>query len=162
MRGAWGNNGHPFMGNALCGVGVGGKLVLPPFVRAGLARRFDSDRILIGIHEKDSCLIAYDRGFAEALAADAERRRIAEEASDPCAHHARARRLFGFVAEAEVDARGRIALPPMMRRRAGIESEALLVGIGGAFEIWSPEAALGAGDPVLADLVAFHHLPHAA
>lgn len=150
------------MGNALCGVGVGGTLVLPGFVRAGLARRFDSDRILIGVHEEDSCLLAYDRGFAEALAADAERRRLAEEASDPRAHHARARRMFGLVAEAAIDARFRVALPPMMRRRAGIEGEALLVGTGGAFEIWSPEAALASDDPVLADLVAFHHLPHAA
>lgn len=162
MRGAWGNDGHPFMGNALCAVGAGGTLVLPAFVRAGLARRFDSDRILIGIHEQDPCLIAYDRGFADALAADAERRRLAEEASDPRAHHARARRLFGFVAEADVDARGWIALPPLMRRRAGIEGEALIVGTGGVFELWSPEVALGAGDPVLADLVAFHRLPHAA
>lgn len=150
------------MGNALCGIGVGGTLVLPGFVRSGLSRRLDSDRILIGVHEKDPCLVAYDHGFAETLAADSERRRLAEEASDPRAHHARARRMFGFVAEAAVDARFSIALPAMMRRSAGVEGEVLLVGTGGAFEIWSPQAALASGDPILADLVAFHHLPHAA
>ena len=162
MGGEIGHIGHSFIGNALCSVGGGGRLALPAFVRAGIASCFDSKTILIGVHEKDPCLIAYDRSFARALAADAQRRRIAEESSDPSAHHARARRIFGFVAEIGLDGRGRIALPPMIQRRAQIEDKALLVGTGGAFERWSPEVALASGDPVLVDLVAFHQLSRAA
>lgn len=157
------NEGRLFIGNGLCAVGAWGRLILPLFVRSSLALRSDSGTILVGAHETDSCLVAYDREFARQLAADARRRRIAEEATDPAAHHVRARRIFGFVEEAALDARGRIALPPMLRRRARIGDAALLVGAGGGFEIWSPHAALASGDPLLAELAAFHlHAQHAA
>lgn len=157
------NSRHLFIGNGLCSVRTDGKLALPRFVRAPLALRPHTETILVGAHESDACLVAYDPDFAREIAADARRRRVAEEGSDPLAHHARARRIFGFVEQAAVDGRGRIALPPMLRRRARIEDLALLVGTGGAFEIWSPQAALASGDPFLAELAAFHlHAQHAA
>lgn len=144
------------------GIGDRGRLILPQFARTAFALRSDSKTLLVGVHETDPCLILYDRVFARALACDVRRRRIAEEATDPSAHHARARSVFGFVEQVEVDSRGRIALPPMMRRRARIEDSALIVGTGGSLEIWSPEAALGSGDPMLAELVDFHRVQRAA
>jgi DNA-binding transcriptional regulator/RsmH inhibitor MraZ len=157
------NIGHLFIGNALCRVVNGGKLTLPSFVRSTLDLRSGARTILVGAHESDSCLLAYDRTFSAALARDCNRRRIAEEAADPALHHARTRRIFGLVEEAGIDARGRVELPAMMRRRARIDDLALVVGTGGAFEIWSPQAALDSGDPALRELAAFHlDLPIAA
>ncbi len=38
-----------------------------------------------------------------------------------------------------VDRQGRILLPPKLRHYAGIESEALLIGVVKKFELWAPE-----------------------
>jgi MraZ protein len=154
---------HLFSGSALCAIDRRGTLVLPRFVRTTLARRSDGRAMLVGAHECDPCLIAYDRAFARILHADSERRRIAEEGSAPLASHSRLRRIFGFAEEVGLDEGGRVVLPPMMRRRARIDSFVLLVGTGGAFEIWSPQAGLEHEDPELRDLAAFHlNVQHAA
>ena len=145
---------YPFSGSRLAAVDAAGKLPLPPFVRDTLDRRGRADSLLIGRHEEDPCLIAYDRPFAAIVLADVERRRLAEEAIAPQLHHARARRAFGFVAAVEVEA-GAIVLPELMRRRAAIGAQALLVGTGGMFEIWDAQVALERGDPDLRELANF-------
>ena len=147
---------HLFIGNALCAVDAAGALILPAFVRGTLSRRSDAGMIFAGTHEKDACLIAYDLGFVRSLAIDFTRRRIAEEAAAPLAHHARARRTFGLVEELLLDAGGSIRLPAILQRRARIDRIALIVGTGDAFEIWNPDLALESGDSGLRDLAAFH------
>jgi len=147
---------HLFSGSALCGVNAGGTLVLPAFVRATLARRTDERAFLLGSHQCDPCLLAYDRGFARILHQDSERRRIAEEHEAPGASARRLRRIFGFVEEVGFGDDGAVVLPPMMRRRARIGAHALVIGVGGAFEIWDAQAALDQGDPDLREIAAFH------
>jgi len=147
---------HPFIGNALCAVDGAGKLVLPPFVRGALSRRSDARLIFAGCHESDPCLVAYDRSFARALAFDCRRLRLRDASLTLEAHHARIRRTFGFVEQLEMDSRGKVALPPMLLRRARIERSALVIGTGGAFEIWNAQSALESSDPDLSELAAFH------
>ena len=147
---------HPFLGNALCAVDAAGRLTLPPFVRSTLSRRSDARLIFAGCHESDPCLVAYDRSFARALAFDCRRLRLRDAALAPAVHHARIRRAFGFVAPLEMDSRGKVALPPMLLRRARIERSALIIGTGGAFEIWNAQSALESSDPDLSELAAFH------
>jgi MraZ protein len=106
--------------------------------------------VVIGLHEMDPCLRAYDRAYARVLHADHERYRPAESSS--AAHDARARRIFGFTEEASCGFDGRITLPPLMRRKGKIEDLALFVGTGGTFEIWNPQLALEAGDADLREL----------
>ena len=146
---------HPFSGSSLVTVDRAGRIRLPAFVRETLNRRAAGGTLLVGCHESDPCLIAYDRAFAAIIHADIERRRVAELADAPHLHHGRARRAFGFVEGADI-ANGAIVLPPLMRRRARIGDLALLVGIGGTFEIWDAQAALAQGDPDLRELAAFH------
>lgn len=55
-------------------------------------------------------------------------------------HDALATVLLGAVQIATADAEGRIVLPPDMRAGAELEGEALLVGVGRRFRIWSPAA----------------------
>jgi MraZ protein len=147
---------HLFIGNAICAVGAKGAFVLPPFIRATLARRTDAKLILVGSHETDRCLVAYDPAYAATLASDCQRRRIAEELIAPTLHASRERRIFGFVEHVAFDTRGTATLPPMMRRRARIDETALVIGTGGAFEIWNPQVALDSDDPGLRELAAFH------
>lgn len=147
---------HPFIGNAYCAVDGGGRLTLPPFVRVALSRRSDARLIFVGCHDSDPCLVGYDRSFARTLAMDCRRQRMRAEPGSDGQWNARIRRAFGFVEQVELDTRGKVKLPPMMLRRARIESGALVIGTGGAFEIWNPQQALDAGDPDLRELAAFH------
>ena len=148
---------HLFNGSALTAVDVKGRLSVPAFIRGVIERRSDAKAVVIGAHEVDPCLTAYDRGYARNLYAENERRRLAEE--DPTgrgeAHFARARRTFGLTEEVPYDSSGRIILPPMMRRKGRIEDLALFVGAGGTFEIWSPRIALESSDPDLKELAAW-------
>lgn len=150
-----------FSGSACCVVDTAGTLILPVFVRATLVRRGEDRTLLIGAHERDPCLIAYDRSFVPSLFADLERRRIAEEPVSPASHVGRSRRAFGFVEETDILS-GTVLLPPMMRRRARIGTRALLIGTGAAFEIWDADAALTGDDPDLAEIARFYDLQHAA
>jgi MraZ protein len=147
---------HLFSGNALCPVNARGTLILPAFIRATLGRRSDARSFLVGSHETDPCILAYDSGYSRILHEESERRRIREENDAPGASDRRLRRIFGFVEEIHFGDDGAVVLPPMMRRRARIGAQALVLGVGGAFEIWDAQAALEHQDPDLREIAAFH------
>lgn len=153
---------HLFSGSALCDVDAGGNLVLPGFVRATLGCRTAGRTFLVGAHECDPCLAAYDVAYARILHGDSERRRILHEAGAPVASAQRLRRIFGFSEEVAFAEDGAFVLPPMMRRRARIGARALVVGVGGLFELWNPEAALEQGGNDLREIAGFHLEPRAA
>ena len=146
---------HLFNGSALNAVDAKGRLSVPAFIRSVIERRSDARSIIIGAHEVDPCLTAYDRNYARNLYLENERRRINEESAKPQAHFARARRTFGITEEVSYDSSGRIILPTMIRRKGQIEDLALFVGVGGTFEIWNPRLALESGDPDLRELAAY-------
>mgnify|MGYP005863645307 CR=1 FL=1 len=50
------------------------------------------------------------------------------------------RAVFSRSHQAEVDAQGRILIPPALRRFAGLERDVVVIGAGECLEIWSPEA----------------------
>jgi MraZ protein len=146
-----------FSGTALQTVDAFGGMLLPAFVLRALARRSETGRLLFAPHESDPCITGYDPGLQAWLFAETERRRLREEALGlaPAAHHRRVRRTFGAAESADVDETGRVVLPPMIRRRTGIEDSALVIGTGGGFEIWNPRIARGAGDEQLRQLADF-------
>jgi MraZ protein len=146
---------HLFNGSALNAVDAKGRLSVPAFIRSVVERRSEAKAIIIGVHEVDPCLTAYDRNYARNLYKENERRRLTEEGRDPQAHFARARRTFGVTEEVPYDTSGRIILPPLMRRRGRIDDLALFVGVGGTFEIWNPRLALESGDDDLRELAAW-------
>jgi MraZ protein len=153
----WVETEHPFSGSALGAVDAGGKLVLPPFVLAVLARRGAGHRILFGAHDSAPCLAAFDAGHLPAIGGELERlKRRGEALGETAAPHAeRARRAFGLSEEAEVDGNGRVALPPFLRRKGRIGTRALFVGVGPTVEIWDADVARGADDPALRELAEY-------
>jgi MraZ protein len=148
---------HLFNGSALNAVDAKARVSIPAFIRSVVERRSDAKAVVIGAHEFDPCLTAYDRGFARHLHSENERRRLIEEGQggDPQTHFSRARRTFGLTEDVPYDPSGRIILPPMMRRKGRIEDLALFVGVGGTFEIWNPYVALEHGDEDLRELAAY-------
>ena len=69
---------HLFNGSALNAVDAKGRLSVPAFIRAVVERRSDAKAIIIGVHEVDPCLTAYDRNYARNLYNENERRRLTE------------------------------------------------------------------------------------
>ena len=146
---------HIFSGSAVDAVGSDGAVPLPPFILRVMENLGDG-RVMVGAHETDPCLTAWEPRRAPALQAEVERKRLRDEAVGASAadHHARARRAFGFVEDAII-VRGKLMLPPMMRRKGRIGKRVLFVGTGGGFEIWDPETAREAGDPDLREIAEY-------
>jgi MraZ protein len=48
------------------------------------------------------------------------------------------RLLTSRAADCEIDVQGRILLPPALRQTAGLERDAVIVGVLNRFEVWSP------------------------
>ncbi|MDH5507447.1 MAG: division/cell wall cluster transcriptional repressor MraZ [Anaerolineae bacterium] len=58
--------------------------------------------------------------------------------TDPVARELK-RLLFSTADRVETDKNGRILIPQFLREVAGLDGEAMLVGVGDYFEIWSPQ-----------------------
>ena len=63
------------------------------------------------------------------------------------------RLLVGFAEDIELDSAGRLLVSPVLREFSGLEKQAMLVGQGSHFELWSMEAwrtqleqVMGGGD----------------
>ena len=147
---------HVYSGSALNAVGADGAVPLPPFVRRVVESGAGTGSVMVGVHETDPCLTVYEMRDAGDLQAELERRRLRDESLGAPAldHHARARRLFGFVEDAAIED-GLLLLPALMRARGRIGAAALFVGTGRGFEIWNPELAREASDEGLRELAAF-------
>jgi transcriptional regulator MraZ len=50
------------------------------------------------------------------------------------------RLLASRAADCEIDVQGRVLLPPALRAAAGLDRDAVVVGVLNRFEIWSPES----------------------
>ncbi len=81
----------------------------------------------------DRCLALYPMSAWLPLAERIEALSI----SDPDARAFR-RLVFAEAANLELDGQGRILVPPELRRYAGIEREALIVGVNSSVELWNP------------------------
>lgn len=105
-----------------------GRIAIPAKFRPDLA---DGVVVTRGI---DHCLAAYSLSAFEDLAT----RMNALSMADPNARLMR-RMMFSEAMDATLDGQGRILIPADLRTYAGIEREAIVVGLHSTFEIWSPE-----------------------
>ena len=53
------------------------------------------------------------------------------------------RLLVSRAADCELDVQGRILLPPALREAAGLERDAVVVGVLNRFEVWAPQSWAG-------------------
>ena len=80
----------------------------------------------------DNCLFVYDNSEWTAL-----EQKLRSLPLTNAAGRKFARFLLGSAATCEVDRQGRILLPSVLREFAGIEKDAVLVGVGSRIEIWN-------------------------
>ena len=135
---------HLFQGSALNAVDAKGRVSVPAFLRSVIERRGDAKTIVLASHETFPCLSAYDPAYAALKHSKLERLFEKEEGNPDAALEYQQRNLMAFAATEEVpyDSSGRIVLPPMMRRKGGIEDLALYLGTGETFQIWNPRQFL--------------------
>ncbi len=112
-----------------------GRLAIPARFRDAVA---DGLVLTRGI---DRCLALYPLAAWRPLAEKVSALPI----SDPDARNFR-RMVFAEAADLALDAQGRILVPPELRRYAGLERDALVVGVDTAIEIWSPERWLAVSE----------------
>ena len=118
-----------FLGRFSHSLDTKGRLAIPARFRDALGADVVITR---GI---DRCLSLYPISAWQPLADKVSSLSI----SDPDARTFR-RMVFAEAANAEFDRQGRILIPPELRRYAGLDREAVVVGMHTYVEIWSPEA----------------------
>ena len=118
-----------FLGQFNHSVDAKGRLTIPVRFRSALA---SGACVTQGF---DRHLIVYTTDSFDRLA----QRAAQLSATDPEARAVR-RVIFGGATEVELDAVGRILIPPFLREYAGLDGETTVVGAGEYFEIWSAAA----------------------
>ncbi len=109
-----------------------GRVGIPARFREFLNATYGDQLILL---DKDGCVFAYPL--------EEWKRRFSERFRELPTHREDVRRylrqMYGKANPCEIDRQGRILLPARLRASAGIEKEAVIVGLENKFEIWGRE-----------------------
>lgn len=131
-----------------------GRMVLPTRYRDRIVERCQGHMVVT--IDRDHCLLLYPLPDWEVLEAKLMRLPTLNEASRKLQ-----RLMVGHATDVELDAAGRLLLPPKLREFAKLERDAVLLGQGGRFEIWDEarwnahcDAWLAEGTELPADLPA--------
>ena len=102
-----------------------GRLFIPAKLREELGVTFD---LAMGV---DECLAIYPQ--------ETWNRFTEKFASLPMSQSAAMRPLFANASKCELDSQGRIVIPQKLRKYAGLEKDAVIIGVNDRAEIWSAE-----------------------
>jgi MraZ protein len=103
-----------------------GRLIMPVKFRLQLGDR------CIATRGMDHCLFVYS--LVEWSALEQKLRRLPFTKAEARAF---SRFFFSGAAECELDPQGRILIPPALREYAGIDREAVIIGVSSRIEIWA-------------------------
>lgn len=123
---------HLLSGEYDCKLDPKGRLVLPAKVKANLPESSGNQLVLVRGFEP--CLVLYPRSAWQVIH---EKVMALDEFNEE--YRQFQRNFFRGMTEVEFDNIGRFGLPGSMRRYAGIEKEAIIVGLGNRCEIWEPD-----------------------
>ncbi len=118
-----------FVGTHIVGVDGKGRCSIPAPFRAALQ---GADTVYVWPSYKASCLEGGDLALLQRYQAAMTR---LEEARDDFEYA-----IFGEARPLECDQTGRVSLPEILRRHAGLEGQAAFTGLSDRFEIWNPPA----------------------
>ena len=102
-----------------------GRLFIPAKLREELGVTF---YLAMGV---DECLAIYPQ--------ETWNRFTEKFASLPMSQSASMRPLFANASKCELDSQGRIVIPQKLRKYAGLEKDAVIIGVNDRAEIWSAE-----------------------
>ena len=131
-----------FAGSHLLTIDDKGRLAIPARFRQQLAEKY-GPQVFIA-RSNQPCVEIYPASEFASIVGQIERledRRKADLLT---------RAIIGNALEAEIDKQGRVLLPPLLRKLAKLESQAVAVGQNKRIEIWSEDIWVeksGAGQP---------------
>ena len=109
-----------------------GRMAMPPRYREHLLDSYNGE--LIVTIEKSGCLMIYAQPEWEKR----EQQLLQGPSLDPQVQILQ-RMYIGYATEVTFDSQGRILISPSLRKYAGIEKQAVLVGQGHRFELWAEQ-----------------------
>ncbi len=116
-----------------------GRVSIPARFREFLNATYGDQLVLL---DMDGCIFAYPL--------EEWRRRFSEKFRELPTFREEVRRyvrrMYGRATQCELDKQGRILLPARLREAAGIQREAVIVGLENKFEIWSRDRWEQQGD----------------
>src|SRR5690606_13881132 len=111
-----------------------GRMAIPTRIRETLAECCGS-RLVVTAHTQDRCLLVYpEPEWLEVLP------KIEGLSSFNKAAQRVKRIMIGYASTLEIDANGRILVPPTLREYAHLDKKIMLVGQGKKLELWSEDS----------------------
>lgn len=107
-----------------------GRLAMPTRYRDRIVER-SSGRLVATVDRSDRCLLIYPLPEWEEI----ERKLMRLPTLNPVARRLQ-RLMVGHATELELDAHGRILIPPTLREYAALSRDVVLIGQGSRFELW--------------------------
>ena len=108
-------------------------MAIPTRFREGIVARCGGS--LVGAMDtRDPCILLYPAPEWEGAA-----RRLLKLSGNKTSVRDMQRRMIGRVFEMEMDSHGRILIPAKLREVANLTKQAVLVGLGGKFELWDEQ-----------------------
>lgn len=110
-----------------------GRLAIPTRYRSALGGE-DKIPLVVTIDTEQTCLLLYPAAHWQV---------IEDNLQKLPSFNAAARRiqrlLIGHATDIDVDANGRVLLPPVLRNYARLEKDVVMIGQGNKFEVWDKE-----------------------
>ena len=128
-----------------------GRVAIPSALRTMLsanapkANGKDGGTIIIGAHQKNRCLVAYDPGYVDILAERLDRRE-SENTSENGEYDYNIKRAAASGEAVPFDGSGRFIMPAFPRFYAGIKGHAFFYGVLDYIEIWDPKTLVETPD----------------
>jgi MraZ protein len=123
-----------------------GRMAMPTRYRERLSERC-SGQMVVTIDTEEKCLLIYPLPEWE----DIQRKIEALPSYNPAARRIQ-RLLIGHATDVDIDANGRLLLPPPLREYAQLDKKSVLLGQGKKFELWSEECWTNRRDAYLNDI----------
>ena len=110
-----------------------GRMALPSRFREEAERRTEN-RLVATIDTNEQCLLLYSLGDWEAV-----QRRLEALSNIGTSARLLQRLLIGHATDVEMDAQGRVLIPPMLREYGELEKKIVLMGQTNKLEIWGEQ-----------------------
>ncbi len=120
-----------FRGNTEINIDSKGRFAVPTKYRSMLKEQ-SGGRVVVTIDTDSPCLLIYPLNVWQVI-----EEKIQELPTFNPTTRRIQRLLIGHAHEVELDAQGRVLVPPVLRKHAQIQKKLMLVGQGKKFEIWS-------------------------
>ncbi len=124
--------GKVYSGSYAVTMDAKGRLAIPANFREQL-RAEGLNRLVVTLHHQDSCLLMYTEPQWQVLAPQIQA--LPNLRSDAVRKLQRV--VIGNASNQEMDANGRILLPPTLREQRKLCKDLIVAGVGHRFEIWN-------------------------